>query len=173
MARGWNSNLPATRPGAMSSNYWPTPILTSRASCICNRLCATSSCVTQATGPLTGRHLVAEMWIIFKREFFARVANKTFLIGTLLFPMIMMGIVAIQALTGDGGSQRTLVLIDEAPPGVASRFVEVLNANRAGADDFRYRIEPMSGTLAEHGDELNRRVLAKQIDGYIALPADI
>src|SRR5215831_11612653 len=121
----------------------------------------------RAAASHTGRTLMNEMWIIFKREFMARVVNKTFLISTLLFPLIMMSMIAVTSLSG-GSSQRTLALVNEAPPGIADRFVEVLTANRNG-DDNLYRIERVTGTLAEHADELNARVLSKQIDGYVAL----
>ncbi len=119
-----------------------------------------------------------EMWIIFRREFKARVARKAFIIGTVLFPIIMGSFIIIPALVGGNVSQRTLVLVNEAPTAVADRFVETLNRDRGRTGDSktqgtRYRIERVSGSLAEHEAELKRRVLEKQIDGYVVLPADI
>ena len=114
-----------------------------------------------------------EMWIIFQREFVARVANKSFILGTLLFPIVMIAIFTIPTLMSGGGSQRTLVLLDAGPPGVANRFAEVLGRQGTDSNDNRYRIERLNGTLAEHQEELNRRVVSKSIDGYVAVPADV
>lgn len=116
-----------------------------------------------------------EMWIIFRREFTARVATKSFIIGTLVFPLVIMAMAALPIIVG-GGSQRSLVLIDEAPAGIADRFAGALTERSERAhngDDNRYRIERIPGTLAGNAEQLNRRVLDKKIDGYVALPADI
>ncbi len=117
-----------------------------------------------------------EMWIIFRREFKARVATKAFIIGTLLFPLIIGSFIVVPILVGGRASERTFALINEAPAGMADRFVETLNRDRKNdsrTGTTHYRIERLTGALATHEAELNRRVLAKQIDGYVVLPADI
>jgi ABC-2 type transport system permease protein len=119
------------------------------------------------------------MWIIFRRELKARVATKSFIIGTLMFPIIMAAIVTISAVAGKNSPQRSFVLINEATNVIADRFVETLTHpgqkenEKVDANETNYRIERLHGTLADNATELNRRVLKKEIDGYVALPADI
>lgn len=115
------------------------------------------------------------MWIIFKREFKARVATKAFIIGTLLFPIIMGSLILIPALTGNS-TKRTIAVVSEAPPELTDRFVELLGQDRTGkakTDGVVFNVVRTPGTIAENEPALKERVLSKQLDGYVALPADV
>lgn len=119
---------------------------------------------------------MSEIWIVVKREFLERVRTKSFLFGTLFFPLFFIGIYSIPFLVGQESRERRLALVDEAPPGVADRFVEVLTTVPPGADaDERdtYRIERVEGRLADLRASLTQRVQSEEIDGYVAFPADV
>ncbi|CAN5669812.1 ABC transporter permease [soil metagenome] len=113
--------------------------------------------------------------LIIKREFRERVAAKSFLAGTLIFPLLMIALLLLPRFIGDSGSEWKLVLVSEAPAGVAETFGRVLAmpavADREKAN--RYRLETMAGPIATARERLADRLPTKEIDGYIALPADI
>ena len=119
---------------------------------------------------------MSESFIVMRREFLERVSSKSFLIGTLLFPLFMGAIFLIPAmLGGGGGGERRLVLVDEAPPGLGASFVRQLTEVRPDRDDddFTYRVEHVRQPFAQVRDRLNARVMAEEIDGYVHLPADV
>jgi ABC-2 type transport system permease protein len=110
--------------------------------------------------------------IIVRREFLERVRTRAFVIGTIAFPIFMVAIFVLPQLS-DGVVERDLVLVDEAPPPVGDRFVALLTALADSGSGNTYRIERSSGRLVDLRDQLNARVLAEEIDGYVALPPGV
>jgi ABC-2 type transport system permease protein len=113
------------------------------------------------------------MLLIIRREFRERVASKSFLIGTLIFPSIMVGLILLPRLVGSGGTERTLVVVNDGPPAVGDAFAATLGAPPASADENTYRVVPMPGPSSQVRESLNARVRAKDIDGYVVVPADV
>ena len=68
-----------------------------------------------------------DILLIIKREFNERVASRSFLIGTLLFPVLMIGLILLPRLAGSRGAEWDLALVTEAPAGVAEAFSAVLS----------------------------------------------
>jgi ABC-2 type transport system permease protein len=116
---------------------------------------------------------VRDVLLIIKREFHERVASKSFVVGTLLFPLFMIGLLLLPRLVGSGGSEWNLVLVSEAPPGVAETFSAALTAPPRSDGAHRYRLTPADGPIATARERLAPRLDSKEIDGYIALPADV
>jgi ABC-2 type transport system ATP-binding protein len=58
---------------------------------------------------------VHDILLIVRREFRERVASKSFLIGTLIFPLIMIGLIMLPRLVGSRGTERTLVVVNDGP----------------------------------------------------------
>jgi ABC-2 type transport system permease protein len=114
-----------------------------------------------------------DVLLIIRREFHERVASKAFLIGTLLFPLLMIGLMLLPALVGRAGADWDLALVSEAPPEVADAFRATLTAAPATADGNRYRLDPVDGRVSEARERLAARLDAKEIDGYVGLPADV
>jgi ABC-2 type transport system permease protein len=114
------------------------------------------------------------MLIVLKREFMERVRTRGFVLTTLLLPLFMGGLTLLPALMSSGG-QRTLVVVDEAPAGIADYVVQSLSRPPAPDDEdaYTYRLERVPGPLASVREDLNRRVRAEQIDGYLYLPAAV
>jgi ABC-2 type transport system permease protein len=113
------------------------------------------------------------MLIIVRREFLERVRTRAFTIGTLAFPVFMVGIMVLPTVVGGGGEEKTLVLVDEAPAGIGDAFAGLLSVPPTAEDDYRYTIERIAGPLESVRAELNARVQAEEIDGYVALPPDL
>ena len=116
---------------------------------------------------------MSEMLIIVKREFMERVHTRSFLVGTILFPVFMIAMMLAPHYFGSSGSQRKFALVDEAPAGVSDRFVESLTAPRESDKDNTYAIERVSGSLESVRERLNANVETKAIDGYVVLPANV
>ena len=117
---------------------------------------------------------MSEMLIVLRREFMERVRTRGFVLTTLLLPVFMGGLTLLPALMSSGGERR-LVVVDEAPPGIADYVVQSLSRPPADDDEDAYtsRLERVPGPLAPVRDALNRRVRAEQIDGYLYLPAGV
>ena len=113
-----------------------------------------------------------EVMIIVRREFLERVRTRAFLLGTVAFPIFMVAIFVLPR-TFDGPVERNLVLIDEAPAPVGDRFVAMLTSMADSGSGNIYSVERVSGRLVDLRDELNARVLAEEIDGYVALPPGV
>lgn len=117
---------------------------------------------------------MSEMLIVLRREFMERVRTRGFLLTTLLLPIFMGGLTLLPALMSSGGERR-LVVVDEAPPGIADYVVQTLSRPPAADDEdaYTYRLERVRGPLAAVREDLNRQVRAEEIDGYLYLPAGV
>jgi ABC-2 type transport system permease protein len=116
---------------------------------------------------------VSETLIIIRREFRQRVSSRSFMIGTLLLPLFMAALIVIPTVVRGGGVRR-IAVVNEAAPAIGERFVEALTVARDDtAADNRYLVERVSGTLAAVRDDLNRRVLAEELHGYVVIPPDV
>jgi ABC-2 type transport system permease protein len=117
---------------------------------------------------------VRETLLIIKREFRERVASKSFVAGTLLFPLLMIALIALPTLVGGGGAEWDLALVSEAPAGVTDAFEQQLTAPAEGDDDGNsYRLERVDGPIATVRERLAERLASEDLDGYIAVPADV
>jgi ABC-2 type transport system permease protein len=114
-----------------------------------------------------------ELLLIVKREFRERVRSRAFVIGTIAFPLFMIAIMALPRLTDRRGAERALVVVDEAPGTVGSQFIATLTAPPDDAAQNRYTVERVEGPFDAIREQLNARVQAEEIDGYVVLPAAI
>jgi ABC-2 type transport system permease protein len=116
-----------------------------------------------------------ETLLIIKREFRERVASKSFVVGTLLFPLLMVALVLLPRLVGGGGSEWKLAVVSDAPASVSQTFEQLLTGPPQKNDERlnRYSLERVEGTVDTARARLVERVRAKELDGYVALPADV
>jgi ABC-2 type transport system permease protein len=115
---------------------------------------------------------MSELLLVFKREFRERVQTRAFVLGTLLFPLFTAAVMILPSLF-DGGEERMVVVVDEAPAGIAARFAAVLGAPPEDEKSNRYRVETVAGPLERVRAELIARVQAEQIDGFVVIPSDV
>ena len=114
-----------------------------------------------------------DVLLIIKREFNERVASRSFIIGTLVFPILMIGLILLPRLVGSSGTEWRLALVSEAPAAVAETFVAALTTPPESGDDNTYTVTAVPGSIEAARDPLVARIEAGQIDGYVALPADM
>src|SRR5690606_25072241 len=83
-------------------------------------------------------------------------------------------LIALPTLVGGGGAEWDLALVSEAPAGVTDAFERQLTAAPEGDDDANtYRLERVDGPVATVRERLAERLASEQLDGYIAVPADV
>ena len=111
--------------------------------------------------------------LIVRREFRERVASRSFLIGTVIFPLIMIGLILLPRLVGSGGTERTIIVINDGPAGVGAAFAAALGATPTSADENTYDVKVVPGPYTAVRESLNSQVERKEIDGYVVLPAEV
>ena len=117
-----------------------------------------------------------KIFAIVKREFLTRAKTKGFIIGTLIFPLMLFlifgGFFLVSKLFQP--STKTFYVVDETDL-IFDGFVELLpDTLKNGMPKFRFieqtiTAESMEATI----DEFQERVLNKEIDGYIIIPEDV
>ncbi|HEX8358808.1 MAG TPA: ABC transporter permease [Longimicrobium sp.] len=116
---------------------------------------------------------MSEVWIILKREFNERVRTKSFLLATFLFPVFIIAIYTLPFLMGGDKTVRRVVVVDEGPAGVAQMVSAALSADLPEREGRSYKVEVLRQPLAQAQAGLRERVTAKEIDGYLHIPADV
>lgn len=114
-----------------------------------------------------------EVMIIVRREFRERVGSRAFVLGTLALPVFMAAIFVLPGMIDGGGAAKQLAVVDEAPAGIGDAFIAVLTAPSEGNDDSEYVVERVTGSFDDVRADLNLRVHTEELDGYVALPADL
>jgi ABC-2 type transport system permease protein len=132
---------------------------------------------------------------IVKREYVQRVRAKMFIVSTILLPAVMslFGIVPAIILSIDAGSPMRVAVVDqtgkmyahlrqsllsdesEQAPTIDPQNVntELRNASRRGSGNFVLEeVRPADQSPEQTRAELDRRLRAKEIDGYVILPPD-
>jgi ABC-2 type transport system permease protein len=115
---------------------------------------------------------MSEVFIVLRREFLERVRSRAFVIGTFLFPVFIIAIYALPVLMGGNKGVTRLVLVDQAPAGVARTAARALQAPGSDGEASSYRVEVVRQPLERVRADLTRRVAAKELDGYLYLPPD-
>lgn len=105
-----------------------------------------------------------EMYVIAKREFVERVKSKWFIIMTVLWPLLMVLMMVIPALLGGQGTEGAKVhIVDKS--GVVGEQI-AFNA----ALWMKWDVKVVPSDTDEK--ELNRRIRAHDINGYVIVPKD-
>lgn len=113
---------------------------------------------------------------IIKREFLTRVRTKGFIIGTLIFPLILIlvfsGIFIFSALFRP--STRTYWIVDQTDR-IYSEFVRIQSDTlKNGEPKYRFIRKEVSASEFESAlESLKAKVIQKEINGYLVIPEDI
>lgn len=114
-----------------------------------------------------------ETRIIIHREYMERVRTRAFIIGTLIFPLFLAGILILPSMVEGRGGERTLVLVDDTEAAIGTAMSLVLTRATESDEDYRYTVEHVTGTIDEHRAGLTARMNTEEIDGYVVLPRDV
>lgn len=116
---------------------------------------------------------MSDLFLILKREFRERVKARSFLIGTIVFPIFLISVILLPRIVGNQGTERTLALVNEASPSMATTFTAALAREPESPQDNIYHLHPVQGPLTRVRDSLTALVEARVLDGYVQLPADL
>jgi ABC-2 type transport system permease protein len=112
---------------------------------------------------------------VVRREYLERVRSKAFIVGTVLGPLLMAGLMVLPTLIMSrqrGGPLRVAVL--DATGTLGASVEKALAARRAaGTPRFAVQPAPDTASLAEAETALKQEILAGRLDGFVKLPADV
>lgn len=121
-----------------------------------------------------------ETYVVFKREFEAMVRTKSFVIGTILVPLLMIGIFAFQffLFTRTGGGNYSLVIVDATSENIGQQTQRALAASTGGFPGtkpvvFRAEVINAPADTAALRKQLDARVASDSLAGYLWIPAGI
>lgn len=118
---------------------------------------------------------------VFKRELSEAVATKSFLIGTVLGPLLMVGIFAVQFLiiAKSGGGEHQVAIVDASGGALGARVEQALETPQPrigfiAMPTFVVELETLpAGGRAAAAERLRERVLAEELDGFLFIPPDV
>lgn len=122
---------------------------------------------------------MSRTWPVIKREFTEMVQTKAFLIGTILGPVFIIGIFALQVVfMRPGGGERTIAIVAEGDGALAHEVASVLGAVPSGDEArritrFHVEVVPAGPNPEAVRAQVVERVRAEELDGYLWLPADV
>ncbi len=132
---------------------------------------------------------MSRTWAVVRREFLEMIRTRSFVIGTLLGPLFMAGMIAFQVFiaTRGGGAERTIVVVDESGLQLDQVLARLLAPAPATGSESRTRFNvefveaSPGGGGGEEGElgadvvhaELLARVDRGEIDGFLRIPAGV
>ena len=108
-----------------------------------------------------------KIFYIVKREYITRVRTRLFLVGTILTPLIFVGIIfaSFKFATMRSSDQKTLALVDESGR-VTQLFTKSFQDKLAdGRPAYVFENVPIDQPIADIQARLSKEVLAKKLDG--------
>lgn len=121
-----------------------------------------------------------EIMLVVARELNERVRTRAFVIGTVLFPVFVLGVMLLPSISRQG-KQRQVVVVNEGPDNIARMFITALERGALAPGDTlralrnmnRYRAEILDGPLEPARADLVARIEAERIYGYVVIPANV
>lgn len=112
---------------------------------------------------------------VIKREYIQIVRTKGFIIGTVLGPVLMVALIGVPLLVTliSVDKQETMAVVDGSGE-IFDVLVKKLDVKMSGGEP-RYKLEQYNAArdLETIKQELNRRVMDKELTAYLILPFDI
>lgn len=114
---------------------------------------------------------VRKILVLARREYGTRIRSKGFWIGTLILPALMAALIFLPALIlATTRAEQRAVIVDETgrlAAGVAERLAGESAKPETRAASVDLRVEPPAADPAAQRADLDRRVLAGEVDAWI------
>jgi len=115
----------------------------------------------------------AKLWAIVKREYLERVRTKAFVIGTILGPVLMSGMMLVPMLAARAKGKPLRVAVVDATGQLGAEVERALADVRVGARP-RFVIRRGGGDASEGAlKAFNQEINEQALDGYLLLPRDV
>ena len=122
---------------------------------------------------------MSRMLPVLRREFTQAISSKAFLVGTILGPLLMIGLFAAQflILTKSGGGSHRITVVDATGAGMGERLADAVKERAAAGPSFitratyDFRVEHATAQeLDTRRKQLSDSVTAEVLDGFLILP---
>jgi ABC-2 type transport system permease protein len=117
-----------------------------------------------------------KLLMVIRREYLERIRKRSFWLGTLLFPLLMLALILVQFLLADleGNEQRTIAFVD-ATGKLAEPFQKRLADEKLKDGRAAFRVEPVpvEGSMEETRRKLEPRVSKKDLFGIVTAGNDL
>jgi ABC-2 type transport system permease protein len=119
---------------------------------------------------------------IMKREFTQAVMSRAFLVGTILGPLLIVGIFAVQVLIilKSGGGEHRIAIVDATGRGLAAPVAMIAEQRAATGPSFMAKptytfesVEARTDDLASLSEQLTTRIIDEELDGFLWIPPDV
>jgi ABC-2 type transport system permease protein len=118
---------------------------------------------------------------VIKREFVEAVGSKSFLIGTILGPLLMIGIFVAQfmIIAKSGGGEHRVVVVDASGQGLGARVEQALEnppprSTFVARPTFEASVEEVTeADRTTVSARLRSRVIDEELDGFLWLPVNV
>jgi ABC-2 type transport system permease protein len=116
-----------------------------------------------------------ELLIVLRREFIERVRTKSFIISTILTPLLLLlfGLGPSLMHQARTGGEYHLALLDETPEELGTPVRNALTQATGEDQDTKFRVEVVPGPAQEERAAMDTRVQEGSLDGYAILPRDL
>jgi ABC-2 type transport system permease protein len=104
------------------------------------------------------------MWVIAKREFHERVSSKWFVVMTILWPILMVGLIVIPPLLARGTQGAKVIVIDKTN----GELSESMNLQLG----LLLKWNTTVGSPDTDEKSLRDKIKSNEINGYVVIPAD-
>ena len=116
--------------------------------------------------------MTGKLWAVIRREYLERVRSKAFIIGTIVGPILMGGIMVLPMLVASRGGDLLRVAVLDAT-GVLQAKVEKTLEEARRDDKARFEVRsPGTGSFEVREEALRKEVLEGSLDGFLLLPED-
>ena len=117
----------------------------------------------------------AKLWAVIRREYLERVQTRAFIIGSLLGPLLITGVLFIPAwltLRNLRADPASLIVIDATGAGLGDRLRAALDSAAApnAPNKVEVRVTPPDGVAAAES-LATKAVVSKDVEGYVVLDA--
>lgn len=117
-----------------------------------------------------------KVWAVIRREFVTRAKTKGFIIGTLIFPLLLVFIFGGMFLLGSlfKPSTKDYVIVDRSGLVYEAFVAAQADTMKNGMPKYRFeKQEMLPGGFEETIAMLGQRVRDQEIEGYLVVPEDV
>jgi ABC-2 type transport system permease protein len=107
------------------------------------------------------------VWLISKRDYLERVRTRSFVIFTLLIPLVMLAVSVLPGRLAMMQSATTRNIVAVVPDAEFGRLLQEQMKVATERTGGRYQLRPELNGTEERRKDLDRQVVAKEIDGYL------
>lgn len=112
------------------------------------------------------------VWLLSKRDYLERVRTRSFVIFTLLIPVVMFAVSVLPGRLAMMQSSKARDIVVVVPDAEFGRLLEEQMSVATERTGGRYQLRPELNGTEQERKTLDRQVVAKEIDGYLWVTPD-